>query len=277
MYINPLISFPAGAALSVFALYGLALSSLMLASLFPPLALIPAGLFALTALSSLRGAMMTSIVEKLYNNSMDAIGHEHVHILQKDDLESGKSGFNIVANTLKTKLENALKARAPKRYYLDNMLSGNTVSYFLNDYELQARLHNLVACGYQKHGRIPMSRHELWAALIDTGVMAPQEIHEELKNSSDRSHEDFHKPGPRSSFNRAARGLADKTVAEMNTAYRAHLFDDLKNKFWRETLPYLYGHLLELYGHETGRQDMGFVSSRLPVPKTALAPARKSP
>lgn len=261
MYINPLISSPASAAMSGFIAYSLTNMSFLLAAINPALAAVPFALFAMTSLSSLRGALVTSIVEKAYNSQLDTVAHEHVHILQKDDMESGKSGFNLCANKFKSELEESLQKRAPLRHKLDVILSGNTVPNFLQDAETQARIHGVIAHECRKHGRMPTTRHELWAALIDAGLKAPEKVYKELENSPDRSHGDFYKPSLRTTFNRAARGALDKTTAELNTIYRAHLLPDLKEKFWQETLPYLYGHLLELYGHETGRKDMGFAAS----------------
>lgn len=275
MYINPLIASPASAVMSGFIFYSLTQTTLTLASFVPALAAVPFGLFALTAMSSLRGALLTSIVEKVYNSQLDAIGHEHIHILQKDDMESGRSGFNLCANKFKSALETDLHARAPLRHHFDKFMSGNTVPNFLQDAEVQARIHGVIAHECRKHGRVPTTRHELWAALIDAGLKAPKEIHDELKKSADKSHEDFYKPSLRSVFNRVVRGAADKTTAELNTIYRAHLLPDLQEKFWRETLPYLYGHLLELYGHETGRRDMGFLEPLKNTFVPTLAGARK--
>lgn len=265
MFINPLLSSPIGAVMSAFSVYSLVQMTVLFAPISPLVAVLPAALFVVTGFSSLRSALFTSIIDKLYNSPLDTIGHEHTHILQKDDMERGGTGFNLMDNYFKTRLETALKVKAPLRYKFDNALSGNCISNFMQDVEVQARLHTIIAHECREHGRMPMTKHELWAALIDAGLQAPPKVYEALKLSTDKSHETFCKGGIRAAFKRAVRGVADKSTAEMNAVFRAHLFSDLKEKFWEETMPYLYGHLLELYGHSTGRQDMGF-SKSFPTP-----------
>lgn len=273
IFVNPLLSSPLGAAMSVFSVYSLVRMSVVFAPLSLAVAALPASLFIVTGLSSLRGALFTSIIDKVYNSPFDTIGHEHTHILQKDDMEKGGTGFNLMANPFRTALESAMKVRAPLRYKFNNILSGNCLDNFLQDAEVQARLHTVIAHECREHGRMPTTKHELWAALIDAGLEAPPVIRKELKNADDKSHEDFLEKGMTAAFSRAVRGFADKSTAELNAAHRAHLFPDLKEKFWQETMPYLYGHLLELYGHTTGRQDMGFAKAlptSVPAQKAAV-------
>lgn len=258
MFINPLLVSAAGAVMSVIAVLGLANMAVVLGAVSPLLALLPLGLFVMTGVSSLRGALVTSIVDKLYNSPLETIGHEHAHILQRDDMERGGTGINLMENRFKNELETALNTRAPLRHKFDNILSGNCLPNFTQDAELQARIHTIAAHICRKHGRLPATRLELWAAMIDAGLKAPPKVYEALKDAQDRSHEKFLETGLKAGFNRAVRGVADKATAEMNAVYRSHLFADLKEKFWEETLPYLYGHLLELYGHGSGRKDMGF-------------------
>lgn len=259
LFINPLLASPIGGALTLLAVGVLAHLGLLLAALSPFLAVVPAALFAVMGASSLRIAAVTSLIDKLYNSLFDTVGHEHIHILQRDDMETGRTGINLMTNAFKNKLKTALKERGPLRHAFDNALSGNCVDNFLQDVEVQARLHTVLAHACRKHGRLPTTKHELWAALIDAGMQAPGKIHEELKRAAnDDGKGSFYQTGLRAGFNRMARRGLDKSTAELNAVYRAHIFPDLKEKFWQETIPYLYGHLLELYGHRQGRKEMGF-------------------
>lgn len=269
LFINPLLTSPAGAVMSVVAVFSLVNLAFVLAPISPLLALLPASIFIMTGVSSLRLGMVTSIIDKLYNSSFDTIGHEHAHILQRDDMERGTTGVDLMANRFKNSLDAALEKRAPLRHKFDNALSGNTLPNFMQDAELQARIHTVIAHQTRKYGRLPATRHELWAALIDAGLKAPAAITDELKSAQDTSYAAFQQHGLKAAFNRAVRGVGDKATAELNGILRAHLFDDLKEKFWRDTLPYLYGHLVELYGDPAGLNRMGFPQ---PPPRGNPAP-----
>jgi len=126
------------------------------------------------------------------------------------------------------------------------------------DVQTEVILHTIMTHGRQRWGRLPLTPHELWASLIDCGLTAPAKINDKLSSSSKDSHLLFHRSGLSSYFNSSLRSITDKAAAELNAATRAHILSDLKETFWTETLPYLYGHLLELYGDKNGRKLMGF-------------------
>lgn len=136
-------------------------------------------------------------------------------------------------------------------------------SYFRSDYEIQARMNTLLTHNYQSWGRMPRTKHELWTALIGAGLRAPAVIRRELAQSTEDT-STFYKPGLRATFARAASQTLVPHIAEMNTAYWGLYRKDLKEEYWRNTLPYIYGHLTELCGDPDGLRRMGYSGPVLP-------------
>jgi hypothetical protein len=209
-------------------------------------------------LSSLRHTPLAGLISMAVKPAMMTIGHEHVHILQVYDSQENKTGFNIMKNHFKNRANNARGALSKSFNTLDRIASIGLVGYYQHDFEIQARMHNVLVRNYEKWGRMPTTKHEFWAAMIDGGLNAPKVIHEKLKNSKDGRPQDFLKNTLSSKFNRAAIKLYRPDVVELNVATRSLFSPKLKEQHWEETLPYLYGHLLELYGHKKGRMQMGF-------------------
>lgn len=216
-------------------------------------------LLAAAFISSLRLQPLIQILTLPFRPAMDTIGHEHVHVLQVHD--SKETGFNPLQSNLCKNLDLSSTFWRKTVRTIDAVLSFGTVPYLKSDAEIQARLHTVLAKGYRKQWKkLPATRHQLWAALITQGLYAPAAIRKELQETRDSEVKDFYRPGLRGAFHRVADRNTNAHVAELNAVYRNLLRDPQKEAFWRDVLPTLYGHLLELYGDPDGRDRMGWAT-----------------
>lgn len=233
-------------------------------------------LLGTSLLTTLRHVPIIQIVTMPFKSFSDVVGHEHIHVLQIHDGERAKTGFDMDEDHFKGKVREAQKEfpwykRIRGRF--DRVASLGVSSYFLNDVEIQARLHTLMVHGYKRWGRLPGNREEFTAAAIDCGLNAPREVHERIKASKNPNVADFLKPGLTGTFMRCARKSFGTDTAEINAAQRAMMDKDLQRDFWKTTLPFMYGHLLELYGDPYGRRKMGYTKrvdedgDPIPLPK----------
>lgn len=218
-------------------------------------------------LTSLQHLMVSQLMTMPFRGVGDTLGHEHMHILQIHDKKRARTGFamdddvfkgEIVANHKEfTGLRKAAK-------FADNFFSLGLSRYFLNDVEVQARMHTALVHGYQRWGRLPETQTELHAAMIDAGLNAPKEIWDEVRNTREKGVSDFETPGFKGVFNRAARKILSMEAVELNVSQRAIADEAMELKFWQVTMPFMYGHLLELYGDEGGFEKMGihFISDQ---------------
>lgn len=270
IYLNKLFYSPlAQAAVLKFAhapLAGAALALATGAKTLAATAAATAGLFkksiflSLMTLSSARWAMAVQILGMPFKSVMDTVGHEHVHVLQVHD--ENNTGFMPAGGRdgLCEKLVRNKRAENPMLsavYLADRICSFGMFPYLRNDAEIQARLHTVLAKGYrEKWHRLPATRHEFWGAMISAGLNAPAAIRRELDESRDPGLADFYQKGLRGSFGRAAQKATNVHVAQLNAAHASLLAKDVKEEYWRSVLPYLYGHLVELYGDPSGRSRM---------------------
>lgn len=227
------------------------------------------------ALTSLRNQPLTQLFTLPFRPAMDTIGHENIHVLQNRDPFETRTGYNIFRNSFRARALKNISEQggfSKLRYLFNSTMSIGTVGYFMHDYEIQARMNTLLTHNYKRWGRLPETKHELWAALIDAGLRAPRAIHDALVQSPEDV-SDFYKPSLTTTFNRAAKQLVAPHIAEMNTAYWALQNAANKDDYWQRTLPYIYGHLTELCGDERGLLKMGFSGPVLdesgPVPVAA--------
>ncbi|HTK85759.1 MAG TPA: hypothetical protein VL625_11820 [Patescibacteria group bacterium] len=196
----------------------------------------------------------------------DAVGHEHIHLLQKKDRDTKASGFNPWAGTFKKKALAAVAAQNPIGAKLDTYASLGFIRYFMGDHEVEARLHTILARQARQTGHLPKTRDELWLALDAAGLPMPDAIRDELR---ERLQRDFGEAGGLTGLKRIAQRYFSPDVSELRIAQNALRAPGLKEAFWRETMPYLYGHLLEMYGRGTGRADMGIPQSATATPAPA--------
>ncbi|MDP2205614.1 MAG: hypothetical protein Q8K65_04850 [Alphaproteobacteria bacterium] len=213
-------------------------------------------------LSSARWATAVQILTMPFKSVMDTVGHEHIHVLQVHDehktgfMSASQNGLGMCEQLVENKrAENSLLS---KIYAADNLVSVSMLTYLRKDAEIQARLHTVLAQGYrEKWHRLPETRHEAWGALISMGLNAPAAIRRELDESTEAGLGQFYQKGLRGAFGRAVQKTVNVHVAQLNAAHASLLTTDVKEKYWRDVLPYLYGHLVELYGDPSGRRRMG--------------------
>jgi len=211
--------------------------------------------------SNARWAIAVQILTSPFKSVMDTVGHEHVHVLQvHDEHKTGfvptSAGTGLCEQLVKDKrAENPLLSMI---YLGDDVASIGMLPYLRKDAEIQARLHTVLAQGYrEKWHKLPTTRHEVWGALISMGLNAPAAIRRELDASTEAGLGDFYQKGLRGAFGRAVQKTVNVHVAQLNAAHASLMASDVKEKYWREVLPYLYGHLVELYGDPSGRRRMG--------------------
>lgn len=205
-----------------------------------------------TIIASLKSSLLQS-------DFMNVIGHEHMHVLQHLDLESSGTGLDITTrNPFKSIADTAINN---KNATINKILAFGQADYLRTDSEIQARLRTILAHGIKRWGRLPVTREEFWAGMIDCGLRAPPHILDIVASSQSPEIRTFYKTGMTQSFLRAARARTDRSTAELNVAEGAHNTPEAKKIFWNITLPYLYGHFLELVGIEHGRKMMGFITT----------------
>ena len=219
-------------------------------------------LLAATALlTPLREATLTQIAGHPFRSFSDVLGHEHVHVLQIHDGKRARTGFDMDDDHFKKSILAGQKNfPAWKRAVIKagDIISFGSTRYLLNDVEVQARLHTVMVHGYHRWGRLPRTSAEFIAGCVDAGLNVTNDEKEIIGTLPQSTQEIFLKPGLKESFERAARGVMDVNAAELNAAQRRLGSADLKKDFWQIEMPYMYGHLLELYGDPDGRAKMGF-------------------
>ena len=170
----------------------------------------------------------------------DTIGHEHIHTLQRAHTVNAFPIFESV-------FKNRLMHEAPL-----NVEDFSREAYFLKDYEVQARLHTLLAAGVRRGNALPSTRDELHRFLLDAGLKSSKTI-----PSSDLK--------PAFNLRRSVRKIGDISLSELNDAITALPHERQREFFWDEMLPYLYGHLLQLYGDKQGLEKMGYSKEHIDV------------
>ncbi len=250
--LNKLIFSPAGQGGMLYLIHGLVTTVAAYAALGPVAIARRYPLLAMMAVTSLRNQPLTQIFTLPFRPSMDTVGHENVHVLQNRDPYETKTGHNIFRNSFKNKFNEAAAGGSLRS--ADSLLSLGLASYFRNDYEIQARMNTLLTHNYARWGRMPETRHEIWAALVDAGLRAPASIHRALAESG----EDLSAFRKSTVIGRIGQQLFAPHIAELNTAYWGLYSPQSREEYWHDTLPYLYGHLTELCGDQGGLAKMGY-------------------
>lgn len=199
------------------------------------------------------------------------IGHEHVHILQLND--ENKTGVDMLKKNTLNDLTNAGPNEFRLAHKFNNAASLGMMNYLRSDKEIQARLHTVMATGYSKRWhQMPETQHQLWGALISSGLIAPKSIYDELKKSKDAGLERFYNPRKHPVVQALSKMNGESF--ELNLVYLEIGDPAVKEKHWRENLPQTYGHLLELYGDANGRNRMSVVAD--PAANKPVSSAVKS-
>lgn len=193
------------------------------------------------------------------------LAHEHAHTAQfyeRDDgwpsafnnnntqflhINRGGNGFAAGIGRLYQKLNRASMDRQAQK-----ITTSKVSDYLANEYEIQARMHEVLAIGYAAWQKMPENKTELWAALHNAGIRTPKNILKELKSS-----EEGRQALKRFKCSRTLQENTRKTAKELNFVDKYAGFADVRETLWRKAYPALYGNLLEHYGDRPGRARMG--------------------
>lgn len=181
------------------------------------------------------------------------LGHEGIHILQGDNFDRAFEIYDpkYVGHISSTQMVSG------QYDSLSNIFEQNTNHYFSHSsyfnyvksgLETQARIHQILIDGYQKWKVLPVNKEELIIALRNSGVVVPEEIMTDIRQSDtyEKSSKKFGKV-----FN-----VRDTIVSDINFIQDG-LTRGGKLEFWNNGIPRLYSDLIEMYGDNLGRQRFG--------------------
>lgn len=269
IYINNLLMSPAGPVLGFFATRQAFARAHDLLEVFvgvgAPFA-IPE-LMILTALSSYRYAFASSMTKLLAPSIADVIGEEQIHVKQFNDGQGtvANAAFQGLAQDWFSNQSDLKKARISTLQGIDALLTLMPRQYYAADPELQSRMHNVMVRGYESWGKLPENQDELYAALLDMGIKAPDLV----KDYCSQEDQGYLKE----TFDRHAsweQGLLSPPNAEMNlglNSYRDTRFlhdgklwssGEILEMYWRDCIPFLYADLLVKYGDSRGLERFGY-------------------
>jgi hypothetical protein len=199
----------------------------------------------------------------------DIIPHEFIHTRQHHSDHSGwmrnNDGNDIEYLGMHDLSKYRQIWRKAVRTYLDATTAvlariGTTSGYYARNVEIQARMHEVLAYGYAQWQRLPVSKIELWAALNNIGLKAPDSILDELNNTAagQKALEDF----------KILSGIKSTVSGTVSTFNRIHDYvgePEIQEALWTAKFPLLYGELIEFYGDKMGRERMGMGSNPRPA------------
>ncbi|MFN3700690.1 MAG: hypothetical protein ACK4VI_04105 [Alphaproteobacteria bacterium] len=134
--------------------------------------------------------------------------------------------------------------------------------YYSQAIEIQARMNEIVPQGYCQWQTMPVSKLELWAALYNAGIDAPEHIESLLHDT-----EDGQSALQKFALLPGIRQLMADAVSDFNRL-QTYIHNEATIKgMWDNYYPYLYGELIEHYGDIPGRARMGLGLN----PKRAIA------
>lgn len=135
---------------------------------------------------------------------------------------------------------------------------GAVGTYFARNEEMQARMQEILAMGYQQWQKMPLNKTELWAALINFGMSPPKAVREHMETPEGKDALAEFKV--LESIRKSMAG----TVGTFKTIQAWAGDDDVKQALWDVQYPLLYGELLEMYGDIPGRARMKLGSNPRP-------------
>lgn len=183
------------------------------------------------------------------------LGHEGVHIMQGDNFyRAGQVyGYHNAKQVFDHQQmvfgNNDTLAKTFQQHASPDLVKSTTFNYLSSGIETQARIHEVMAAGYQKWGQLPANREQFLVAMDSAGMDVPKEIMQELENSPtiEQTRAIFDKGkisgGEIRDINRVQNGLTDAGKVEL----------------WNKAMPEMYVDLIEMYGDGPGRArfDMG--------------------
>jgi hypothetical protein len=205
----------------------------------------------------------------------NTLSHEHIHRLQASENETGWSSAFWNPNMLFLKMpeyNSGIKGKAKnligkiakqtfdKHAHIKTGGHFNVTNYFSKEYEIQARLHELMVQGHTSWQKLPANKCELWAALNNLGLKMPIKYRIELHASEEgRAALREFKVSP------VLRYSARHTIRDLNYISDYIGYESKRETFWNEALPAIYSNLIELYGDGPGRERFGFGPNPLPA------------
>ncbi len=207
---------------------------------------------AASVLSSYRYAIASSIARLVTPSLSDLVGEEHIHIKQfkEDNRAIAAAAFQNSAYDWLNNQGTMKRVWTEAKQGIDAVLTMMPRSYFSSDYELQARLHNVITRGYRKWGRIPQTKDELYIALKDVGIKSPGIVGRYYVDEKFDALKDVF-------GGHSGEGYLNPPNAEMNIGLNSFRSPDVLEMYWRDCLPVLYGDLLVKYGDSRGKEKMG--------------------
>lgn len=125
-----------------------------------------------------------------------------------------------------------------------------TVEYLAHSKELQARLHEVMAEGYQDWSCLPKTKYELLGSFVSAGVLEPSDIPIEIEDPI---------------FLQKIQ-MPIRAASEISYLLKEVFFTkSVRGRFVNEILPALYVNLLELYGDKNARQRFGLDENYKPI------------
>lgn len=200
------------------------------------------------------------------------MGHETAHILQGDhywraheifepeDAQEITMRMNDARSNVMAKAVFSSKNINPGAEFGDPEAKPlwKNLAYLSQGVEIQARMHQLMAEGYQQWGVMPTTKTELMVAMINMGLKVPALFRRELESAPDfeRASETFKYDNPQS--NRHVRS----TMHALNYAQSQGLNDRGQKMFLNFLIPCLYGDLIEMYGDRYGLERFTPIPNR---------------
>jgi len=229
-------------------------------------------LLIISFLSSYRYAIASSLTRMFAPSVADIVGEEQIHIKQfkEDNRNIARAAFQNVASDWLNNQKALPKLGTQFMQAIDSVLTMMPRSYFSSDYELQARMHNVIVRGYPVWGKIPENIDEFYMAMQDMGIKSPKIVR---KHYADPAFDPL-----KLEFKKHASWVEAYTSppnAEMNIGLNSYRSKDVLEMYWHDCLPYLYGDLLVKYGDSNGLERMGYTAETdlLGMPIRAETPA----
>ncbi|MCD8494066.1 MAG: hypothetical protein LRY39_01370 [Alphaproteobacteria bacterium] len=192
--------------------------------------------------------------------------HEFVHTRQRNIWQAGWYGmiwYNSIEHVgqhEKQGLSRSWRQLTRKTLDMANYTPGIGAvgTYFARNEEMQARMQEILAMGYQQWQKMPLNKTELWAALINFGMSPPKAVREHMETPEGKDALAEFKV--LESIRKSMAG----TVGTFKTIQAWAGDDDVKQALWDVQYPLLYGELLEMYGDIPGRARMKLGSNPRP-------------
>lgn len=178
-------------------------------------------------------------IDKAHGGLADVIAHESSHLLQAHD---DRISLSSALGDNRTPLKMLFNSKSSR------------IAYLSSEFEMQARMFTVLTNAYIQHGRMPLTRYELWAALASQGVTPPDGILRQAQTNPElaKAFRDF--PASQDYIDK----YGDKMgKSDLNKVNESASDNEAQAKLWNKVYPFLYGDLLEIMGDRLGMVRMG--------------------